>query len=114
MTAEGDDNVRDIFAELLDGWTNRETLAAHVHLTADSGLVRTAVHVLRVVEVVEGDVTPDRAGATLAEILTQHLAQLEDARLEEEYWSIVADIVTPSRVDWTVVGAAFLEEHYAA
>lgn len=114
MSAGPEDNMRDLFDDLLGDWTNRETLAAHVHLSADSGLVHTAVQVLQVVGAVEGDVTPGRAGLELAGLLEQHLQQLDDARLDEEYWAIVADVVDPRRVDWAVVGAAFLEEHYAA
>lgn len=96
------------------GWTNRETYAAYLHLTADDGLVDTATQALSVAEVVEGAVTPELAGQVLGGLLDRHLEELDDARLEDEYRRIRNDVGSFWRVNWTEVGAAFLSEDLAA
>jgi hypothetical protein len=108
-------DVRDIFAELHDGWSNRETYTAYLHLTADEGLVRTGSRTIELAAIVEGGMNAGKAGRILAELLEQHLAELDDARLEDECRAIRDDVGSLWRVDWTEVGAAFLgDERIAA
>ncbi|MBW3646830.1 MAG: hypothetical protein KY440_03505 [Actinobacteria bacterium] len=99
----------DLLDRLHEGWTNRETYVAHLHLTTDDGLVRTASASLHLTEIAEGAVTPEAAGRTLAGLLRRFLAELEDAGLVDEHQAICQDIGSLSRVDWTEVGAAFLD-----
>lgn len=107
-------NAREMREELAQGWSSPETYAAHLHLTADEGLVWTALKALHIVEVVEGAVTPDLAGQTLAGLLERHLDQLDDAGLVDEYREIRNDVGSFWRVNWTEVGAAFLDDERIA
>lgn len=99
---------------LAAGWSSPETYAAHLHLTADEGLLRTAVESFHVAEVVDGAVDAEMAGAILAGLLERHLSELDDARLEDEYRAIKEDVGSFWRVNWTEVGAALLDSSQAA
>lgn len=96
--------------QLAEGWSSPETYYAHLHLTADDGLVETAAAWIGTAAIVEGDVTASVAGELLARLLEEYLDELDDAGLVDEHQAVRADIGSFSRIDWTEVGAAFLAD----
>lgn len=103
-------SARALREELARGWSSPETYAAHLHLTADEGLAATATGALLAAAVVEGHVDAEAAGRLLAGLLERFLDELDDAGLIDEHRAVCSDIGSLWRVDWSEVGAAFLEE----
>jgi hypothetical protein len=101
--------ARELLEHLSEDWSNPETYAAYLHLTADEGLQETALAALTTALVVEHTLTPGAAGRVLKGLVERFLEDLDDAGLVEEYRALCDDLGSRWRIDWAEIGAAFLD-----
>jgi hypothetical protein len=101
--------ARDLLEHLSEGWSNPETYAAFLHLTADEGLQETARAALMTALVVEHTLTPGAAGRVLKGLVERFLEDLDDAGLVDEYRALCNDLGSRWRIEWDEIGAAFLD-----
>jgi hypothetical protein len=104
------DAAHELLEHLSDGWSNPETYAAYVHLTADEGLQETAQAALMTALVVEHTLTPGAAGRLLKGLIERFLEDLDDAGLVDEYRALCDDLGSRWRIEWDEIAAAFLDD----
>jgi hypothetical protein len=96
------DIARELLAHLSDGWSNPETYAAYVHLSADEGLREHALAAIAA--------TPGTADRTMKELVERFLEDLDDAGLVDEYRALCNDLGSRWRIDWAEIATAFRDE----
>lgn len=104
--------------ETYEGWSNRETWAVALHINNDQGWQNDVLNALRedVESHADDNYTQNEydAGAIIREnveeILTPSRDRAGNAVLAPFAWSALEDIGSLWRVNWTELGAAFLED----
>ena len=109
--------VRDMSNETYEGWTNRETWAVALHINNDQGWQEDVHEALRakLAEVDPDDLTDSgrkyMAGDVIRENVEQALTFLVGSSDGEDFASAVRnEIGSLWRVNWTELGASFLDD----
>lgn len=110
--------------EQYNGWTNRETWAVALHINNDQGWQESVHEALREAAAswddlnVSGGLTgagedaiaAGRAAVIIRENVEEALDCYETGTVTREQWGAIQDIGSMWRVNWTELGASFLED----
>jgi hypothetical protein len=96
------DAGHELLEHLSDGWSNPETYAAYVHLSADEGL---RAHALAAITA-----TPSGADRAMKNLIESYLDDLDDAGLVDEYRALRNDLGSRWRIDWAEIATAFRDD----
>lgn len=104
MTSTHDTTAK---ADEYNGWVNRETWAAHLHLSNDESLYSQCV------DLVDGK-SPWSAGYALEKFCTENVEMVlfpyEQDGTPTDLWRLfISDVGSMWRVDWQAVADSFLE-----
>jgi hypothetical protein len=96
-----------------NGWSNRETLATALHINNDQYLYETANDYTR--QEVEGhdegeEINAYYLGQTLRSWIEDDLLTIENISGNQGLFSMLTDIGSLYRVDWTEIADSFLSE----
>jgi hypothetical protein len=96
------DAGHELLEHLSDGWSNPETYAAYVHLSADEGLREHALAAIAA--------TSDGADRAMKNLMESYLDDLDDAGLVDEYRALCNDLGSRWRIDWAEIATAFRDD----